>query len=57
MKSYKKGSTKATETKVTWSRVRYRGYGLVAVDVTAEQMVVRALAENGDQIDELTLRR
>jgi hypothetical protein len=37
--------------------VRYRGYGLVAVDVTPEQMVGRALAENGDQIDEATLRR
>jgi hypothetical protein len=63
MKYYKKGSTKATDTKVTWSQVRYRGYGLVAVDVTPAangtpaQLVVRGLAENGDKIDEVTVRR
>lgn len=57
MKTYNKGATKPTETKVTWSRVRYRGYGLVAVDVTPDAMTVRAVAENGDKIDEVTLRR
>ncbi|GAA3652497.1 calcineurin-like phosphoesterase family protein [Lentzea atacamensis] len=49
--------------KVTWSRVRYRGYGLVVVDVTPRtngapaQMKVRALTETGALVDELTLRR
>lgn len=49
--------------KVTWSRVRYRGYGLIAVDVTPKtgsapaQMKVRALTETGALIDELTIRR
>ncbi len=49
--------------KVTWSRVRYRGYGLVVVDVTPKtatapaQMKVRALTETGALIDELTIRR
>jgi hypothetical protein len=43
--------------------VRYRGYGLVAVDVTPKtgstpaQMKVRALTETGALIDELTIRR
>jgi hypothetical protein len=63
MKCFKKNSDSHTDTKVTWSRVRYRGYGLVAVDVTpatngtAAAMVVRALAEDGTLIDEVTLRR
>ncbi|MET8762468.1 metallophosphoesterase family protein [Lentzea sp. NPDC004782] len=49
--------------KVTWSRVRFRGYGLVVVDVTPKttgapaEMKVRALTETGALIDELTLRR
>ena len=49
--------------KVTWSRVRYRGYGLVVVDVTPAtngtpaQLKVRALTETGALIDELTIRR
>lgn len=48
---------------VTWSRVRYRGYGLVVVDVTPKtngapaQMKVRALTETGALVDELTIRR
>ena len=49
--------------KVTWSRVRYRGYGLIAVDVTPKtgsvpaQMKVRALTETGALVDEFTIRR
>ncbi|MFC3898603.1 purple acid phosphatase family protein [Lentzea rhizosphaerae] len=49
--------------KVTWSRVRYRGYGLVVVDVTPgaksspAQMKVRALTETGALVDEFTIRR
>ncbi|WP_370947997.1 purple acid phosphatase family protein [Amycolatopsis sp. cg5] len=63
MKCFKKGSTSYTETKVTWSRVRYRGYGLVAVDVTpaangaAAQLKVRAFADDGVQVDEVTIKR
>ncbi|GAA0624042.1 metallophosphoesterase [Kutzneria viridogrisea] len=63
MKCFKKNSTSHTDTAVTWSRVRYRGYGLVAVDVapaangSAAQMTVRALAEDGTLIDEITVRR
>jgi hypothetical protein len=63
MKCFKKNSTSHTDTAVTWSRVRYRGYGLVAVDVTpaaggaSAQMTVRALAEDGTLIDEVTVRR
>jgi hypothetical protein len=43
--------------------VRYRGYGLVVVDVTPgtkgspAQMKVRALTETGALVDELTIRR
>jgi 3',5'-cyclic AMP phosphodiesterase CpdA len=49
--------------KVTWSRVRYRGYSLVTADVTPAangspaQLKVRALAEDGTPVDEITLRR
>lgn len=57
MRCYKKNSSSSTDTKVTWSRVRYRGYGLVAVDVTESAMKVRALNEDGVLIDEVTLRR
>lgn len=57
MRCYKKNSSSSTDTKVTWSRVRYRGYSLVAIDVTGNTMKVRALNEDGVLIDELTLRR
>ncbi|WHT16296.1 metallophosphoesterase family protein [Crossiella sp. CA-258035] len=49
--------------KVGWSRVRYRGYSLVAVDVTPAkdgapaQLKVRALTETGKLVDEITMRR
>jgi 3',5'-cyclic AMP phosphodiesterase CpdA len=49
--------------KVTWSRVRYRGYSLVTADVTPAvngspaQLKVRALAEDGTPVDEITLQR
>ncbi|SDY09457.1 Calcineurin-like phosphoesterase [Amycolatopsis xylanica] len=48
---------------VTWSRVRYRGYSLVSVDVvppsdgTPAQLKVRALTETGTLVDEITIRR
>ncbi|NBH06756.1 metallophosphoesterase family protein [Amycolatopsis sp. SID8362] len=57
MKSYKKGGKTPTDTVVTWSRVRYRGYGLVVVDVVPGQLTVRALGETGDKVDEVVLRR
>ncbi|MCK2244454.1 MULTISPECIES: metallophosphoesterase family protein [unclassified Crossiella] len=63
MRCFHKNSSKFTETKVSWSRVRYRGYSLVAVDVTPAangtpaQLKVRALAEDGTLIDEITVRR
>jgi hypothetical protein len=63
MRCYKKNSASSTETKVTWSRVRYRGYGITAVDVTPKtngtpaRMKVRALDEDGVPIDEITLQR
>ncbi|MEU3649273.1 metallophosphoesterase family protein [Lentzea sp. NPDC034063] len=57
MRCYKKNSSSSTDTKVTWSRTRYRGYSIVAVDVTKTTMKVRALNEDGVLIDELTLRR
>ncbi|MFI6096330.1 purple acid phosphatase family protein [Lentzea sp. NPDC051213] len=57
MKCFKKNSDSHTDTEVAWSRVRYRGYSLVAVDVTPGTMTVRALAEDGTLIDEITLRR
>jgi hypothetical protein len=49
--------------KVTWSRVRYTGYCLVAVDVTPAagstpaQMTVRSLAEDGTAVDQFTVQR
>jgi hypothetical protein len=61
MKCFKKNSTSHTDTAVTWSRVRYRGYGVGAVDVapaagsTSARMTVRALAEDGTLIDEVTM--
>ncbi|MCO1577362.1 hypothetical protein M8C13_16515 [Crossiella sp. SN42] len=57
MKCFKKNSDRHTGTRVGWSRVRYRGYGLVAVEVAPARMTVRALAEGGTLIDELTVRR
>lgn len=63
MRCYKKNSASSTETKVTWSRVRYRGYGITAVDVTPKtgttpaKMTVRALDEDGVLIDEITIQR
>ena len=63
MRCYQKNSSSSTDTKVTWSRVRYRGYGLVAVDVTPRtgstpaKLQVRALDEDGVPIDEITLQR
>ncbi|MFJ8964180.1 purple acid phosphatase family protein [Lentzea sp. NPDC102401] len=57
MRCYKRNSASSTDTKVTWSRTRYRGYSIVAVDVTKTTMKVRALNEDGVLIDELTLRR
>ncbi|HEY3477332.1 MAG TPA: metallophosphoesterase family protein [Streptomyces sp.] len=43
--------------KVTWSRVRYRGYSLVNVEVTpGSGLKVRALTEDGVLVDELTIR-
>ncbi|MEU0880825.1 metallophosphoesterase family protein [Lentzea sp. NPDC005914] len=62
MRCYKKNSASSTDTKVTWSRVRYRGYGITAIDVspktnTPAKMTIRALDENGTLIDEITLQR
>jgi hypothetical protein len=63
MRCYKKNSDKSIDTKVTWSRVRYRGYSITAVDVTPTttntpaRMKVRALNEDGVLIDELTIQR
>ena len=55
------GGTETKET-VTWSRVRYTGYGLVVVDVNPSSfgpatMLVRALNENSEEIDRFTLAR
>jgi hypothetical protein len=55
------GGQKAVD--VTWSRVRYRGYGLIAAEVTPAQpgrpttISVRALAQDGTVIDRFTLVR
>ncbi|RAS64066.1 calcineurin-like phosphoesterase family protein [Lentzea atacamensis] len=63
MRCYKKNSDKSTDTQVTWSRVRYRGYSITAVDVTPKtgstpaRMKVRALDEDGVLIDEITVQR
>ena len=48
---------------VTWSRTRYAGYGFLAVDVQparkgqATTMTVRAVSEQGAELDRVTLRR
>ncbi|MEV6243203.1 metallophosphoesterase family protein [Lentzea sp. NPDC051838] len=57
MRCFKKNSDKSTDTKVTWSRMRYRGYGITVVDVAAKTMKIRALDEDGGLIDEITLQR
>ncbi|MEU3563021.1 metallophosphoesterase family protein [Kitasatospora sp. NPDC006786] len=49
--------------KVTWSRVRYTGYCLVAVEVTPAaagrpaRMEVRSLTEDGTAVDRVTVQR
>ncbi|HJP73059.1 MAG TPA: metallophosphoesterase family protein [Pseudonocardiaceae bacterium] len=49
--------------KVTWSRVRYTGYCLVAVDVNPAtttapaQLTVRSLTEDGTPVDQFVIRR
>ncbi|MFB7911323.1 purple acid phosphatase family protein [Kitasatospora sp. NPDC056076] len=49
--------------KVTWSRVRYTGYCLVAVDVTPAaggapaRMEVRSVTEDGTAVDRVTVQR
>ncbi|HEY4019792.1 MAG TPA: phosphoesterase, partial [Pseudonocardiaceae bacterium] len=55
---------KTTETiQVNWSRVRYTGYGLIAVDVAPAQsgrqttLTARALTESGTEVDRFTLVR
>ncbi|WP_037309796.1 purple acid phosphatase family protein [Amycolatopsis orientalis] len=59
--SYEDGHS--TTKKVTWSRVRFRGYSLVAVDVvpaaggTPAGLEVRAISADGTLIDQITLRR
>jgi hypothetical protein len=56
------GGTTQDET-VTWSQVRYTGYELLVVDVTprsfggSAKMQVRAVNENGVEIDTFTLAR
>ncbi|MGW2382548.1 purple acid phosphatase family protein [Streptomyces lincolnensis] len=48
-----------TET-VEWSRVRYRGFSLLSVDVesgTRPRLKVSALAQNGERIDHFEVRR
>jgi hypothetical protein len=63
MRCYKRNSDKSTDTKVTWSRVRYRGYGITAIDVTPAEngtparMKIRALDEDGILVDEITVQR
>jgi hypothetical protein len=55
---------KTTETvEVNWSRVRYTGYGLIAVDVAPASagrqstLTLRALTESGTEVDRFTLVR
>ncbi|WP_371515463.1 purple acid phosphatase family protein [Kitasatospora sp. NBC_01300] len=49
--------------KVSWSRVRYTGYCLVAVDVTPAaagkpaRMAVRSITEDGTAVDQFTVQR
>jgi hypothetical protein len=53
-----------TETvEVTWSRIRYTGYGLIAIDVAPAPsgrrttLTARALTESGTEVDRFTLVR
>jgi 2',3'-cyclic-nucleotide 2'-phosphodiesterase (5'-nucleotidase family) len=55
---------KQTETvDVNWSRVRYTGYGLIAIDVAPASsgrkamLTARALTESGTEVDRFTLVR
>ena len=56
------GGVKTPET-VDWSRVRYTGYALLAVDVKpgrygrASQLVLRAVNEYGAEVDKITIER
>ncbi|MFD6073582.1 phosphoesterase, partial [Amycolatopsis lurida] len=49
--------------KVTWSRVRFRGYSLVSVDViagtgtTPPKMDVRAISADGSLVDQIIVQR
>lgn len=60
---YRNSSGGETPETVTWSRVRYTGYALLAVDSepgsrgTAAKLVLRAVNENGTEVDRLTLQR
>ncbi|WP_019634083.1 purple acid phosphatase family protein [Actinomadura atramentaria] len=60
--SWDKSGGKAVET-VEWSRVRFTGYSFIAVDVEpggrgrTASLAVRALAENGTEIDRFTIAR
>ncbi|WP_433239493.1 fibronectin type III domain-containing protein [Actinomadura nitritigenes] len=57
-----KGGNKVPET-VHWSRVRFTGYSFIRVDVTpaprgrTSTLSVRALAENGTEVDRFTIAR
>jgi hypothetical protein len=56
------GRERVPET-VTWSRVRYTGYSFLAVDVEpadeghTSTLTLRAITENGDEIDRLVIAR
>jgi hypothetical protein len=57
------GGTTTNET-VTWSRVRYTGYCLLVVDSepgwrpgAPSKLIVRGLAEDGTELDQVTLTR
>lgn len=49
--------------KVTWARVRYTGYCVVAIDVTPAaagkpaRMELRSLTEDGTVVDRVTVQR
>jgi hypothetical protein len=45
---------------VEWSRVRYRGFSLLSVEVESgarPRLTVSALAQNGERIDHFEVRR
>ena len=60
---YRNPSGGETPETVSWSRVRYTGYALLAVDVepgshgAAPKLVLRAVNEYGDEIDTITIKR